>query len=268
MKRVLIVLFFVPFWLHSQPNCKVYEGDCKKACELAVKPGGGQGSRSSQDKFDRAIALCPDQIAYFYMEKAVPYLKRGDFIAWKKLIDKAVEIDPIGQLGYRGWCRFQFLRDYEGAIKDIELLDSIMVADIGYGQNGQYHLYTTLALCYKKLGEIDKAIDILEKHTGTTNYSPWAFEYLHLGVMYLEQKNFDKAQICFNKQLKVVDLAETNYYLAKTIKELGNSNYIEHLKIAEIHYVSGRKLHDVYTTNVDKIYLKDIQQMMREENQD
>lgn len=262
MRKILFVILTTPLFCFSQPNCSIYEGDCAKACELATKPAGGQGSRSSQEKFDQAIGLCPDHIAYFHMEKAVPYLKRGDFITWKKLIDKAVKIDPIGQLGYRGWCRFQFLRDYKGAIQDIELLDSIMTADIGYSQNGQYHLKTTLALCYRMTGELDKAIAILEEHIGVPNYEPWAFEFLHLGAMYIEKGNFENAQVYLNKQLEVVDLAETHFYLAKIFKMLGNKEYIDQLKKSENLYVAGIKLHDVYTTNIDKIYLSEIKEML------
>ncbi|WP_321538873.1 tetratricopeptide repeat protein [Flavobacterium piscinae] len=60
---------------------------------------------------------------YAYWAKSIAYLKSGDFITWKKLIDKAVDLNPVEYLGYRGWCRYQFFRDYEGAINDIEALE-------------------------------------------------------------------------------------------------------------------------------------------------
>jgi len=69
----------------------------------------------------------------------------------KKMIDKAVELDPEKYLGYRGWCRLQFLRDYKGAIKDIEELKSLVSYDIGACQTGDYHLNIVLTLCYQKL---------------------------------------------------------------------------------------------------------------------
>ncbi len=264
MRKIIICISLFPLVMYSQPNCNVYEGDCKKACELGIKAEDGQGSRSSQEKFDRAIDLCPDQIAYFYMEKAVPYLKRGDFTTWKKLIDKAVEIDPIGQLGYRGWCRFQFLRDYKGAISDIELLDAISIADIGYAQNGQHHLYTVLALCYKKNGEIEKAISILEKHIGVPNYDPWAFEYLHLAVMKYEVGDLESAKTFLEKQLNLAaELAETHYYMAVVMKSLGEEGWASQLQIAETLYKEEKRLHDVYCTPQDKIYLSDIKRELK-----
>ncbi len=261
MKKIIFFLFLLPFIATSQPNCNVFEDDCKKACEIAIQSGGGQGSRRSQEKFDRALEICPDGLAYAHMQKAVPYLKRGDFISWKKMIDKAVEIDPIGYLGYRGWCRFQFLRDYEGSIKDLERLKTILPVDIGYAQNGHYHLNTALALCYKKIGQKDKAIQIIEDHISDENYTFWAFEYLHLGVLYLETGNLKKAEQYLVKQIQTNDyLAETYYYLAMVHKELNNAeNTLDNLLKAQEYYLANKRMFDVYTTPVDKIYLSKIE---------
>lgn len=147
----------------AQPNCNVYKDNepCFKACELAIKAGQYQGSQQSQTQFDEAIALCPT-LDYAYFEKSVPYLKRGQFIEWKKLIDRAVDLNPTQHLGYRGWCRFQFLRDYEGAIADLEKLGSLIGPNLGYSVNGDYPLAIALALCYKQLGNKQKAIEIIE----------------------------------------------------------------------------------------------------------
>ena len=64
----------------AQVNCNAVEGEnCKKACELYNWASDLQGLAESQEAFDKAIELCPD-FSYAYMEKAVPYLKNGDFI--------------------------------------------------------------------------------------------------------------------------------------------------------------------------------------------
>ena len=62
-------------------------------------------------------------------------------------MNKAVALDPKEHLPYRGWCRYQFFRDYEGAIQDIERLDSLSKYDIGYSVNAEYHLHIARALC-------------------------------------------------------------------------------------------------------------------------
>ncbi|GAB4246800.1 MAG: tetratricopeptide repeat protein [Ekhidna sp.] len=262
MKRYLTLLLFgLTCTIYAQPNCSVFEGVCQEACEIAIQPIGGQGSRASQEKYDRAIEKCPDRLAYAYMQKAIPYLKRGDFVTWKKLIDKAVEIDPVGQLGYRGWCRFQFLRDYEGAIADLEQLEQMLPGNIGYSQNGDYHLKTALALCYKQIGETAKAIDILEQHTSEENYVPWAYEFLHLGVMQLESGKYEEALAAFEKQLKTNDyLAETYYYRGLAYQIKGDlAAYQENMLKAQEYYQSGKRMFDVYTTKVDNVDLSDIE---------
>src|SRR5580765_8831766 len=94
-----IALTIISFYILGQPNCNVYKYNnhepCYKGCILATEGEGPQGSRESQIKFDSAIRLCPG-FDYAYREKSVPYLKRGDFITWKKWIDKAVALDPLG----------------------------------------------------------------------------------------------------------------------------------------------------------------------------
>src|SRR5882757_2487796 len=109
MTRTLILFLISTMFslrLKGQPNCNYYHllGDslCFQACELATNASMRQGSRESQEQFDRAISLCP-KLAFAYFEKAVPYLKRGQLTVWKTLIDKAVELDPVLYLGYRGW---------------------------------------------------------------------------------------------------------------------------------------------------------------------
>lgn len=243
--------------LNSQPNCNLYSNDCYDACLIATEAGSGQGSKGSQEMFDQAIEVCPG-LDYAYFEKAVPYLKRGDFISWKTLIDKAVSLNPTAHLGYRGWCRFQFIRDYQGAIEDFEQLDSLVGYDIGYSVNGDYHLNTALALCYKQIGKKEKAIQILENHVNKPNYDPWLYEFLHLGVLKLDIGDAESAVEALTRQLEVNDyLAETYYYLALAHKELGHSSeYISNIQKAKEFYLDGKKLTDPYTTHVDKIYLK------------
>lgn len=127
MKHAYIFLFLgISTAVYAQLNCNVYKEDkaCYEACTIAVEAGNYQGYKQSQQGFDKAITLCP-ALSYAWFEKSVPYLKRGLFVEWRKLIDKAVELDPLQHLGYRGWCRYQFLRDYKGAIEDLEKLDQL-----------------------------------------------------------------------------------------------------------------------------------------------
>lgn len=248
----------------SQPNCTIYKMNnnepCYKACTLATEGEGPQGSRESQLKFDEAIALCPT-FDYAYREKSVPYLKRGDFVTWKKLIDKAVALNPMDNLGYRGWCRYQFVRDYQGAIEDFEKLSTMTSFDIGYSANGDYQLNIAKALCYKALGQKQKAIAIIEKQLATDGYSPQSYDYLHLGVLKMETGMNQEAIACFTKSITIGDyLAEVYYYLGLVYKKMGDSSaYKANMIKAKEYYLKGYKRFDPYTQPMDKIYLSTIE---------
>lgn len=270
--RLLILLIFLgsaSFGL-AQPNCEAYKyfGDelKYKACKAAEKRAGYyQFSRKYQEALDKAIAI-DSTFAFAYRAKSTAYLKSGDFLEWKYLMDKAVKFDPVAQLDYRGWCRYQFFRDYQGAIDDIELLDSLVEYDIGHSVNGDYHLHLARALCYKALGERELAIDIIEGLLQDSSYFVGIYDYLHLGVLYLETEQFEQAMTAFAQQEQENDLAELHYYRALVHKATGDTEaYQGELLKAKNLYVEGRKMFDPYVEQMDKVYLATIEQALAEE---
>ena len=268
---LILILTILSFNLYAPPNCELYNDDnipCLESCNLAMKAiRYEQGSFQSQQYFDESIEMCPN-FAYSYMEKAVPYLKRGQFIKWKELIDKAVKIAPREYLGYRGWCRLQFLRDYYGAINDIEELKKIEKYDIGYCQTGDYHLNIALALCYKETGNLKKARELFLQQVNTKNYHQGLYDYYHFGILEYEDGNFQQAIEYFKKQIENNDyLGETYYYIAMAYKNLGDIEiYKENLNKSKKYYIDGKFRIDTYTETIDKIYLIDIIKEKTESN--
>lgn len=269
MKRILFILILIfPICTYSQPNCNVYKMSnnlpCYEACVTATESEAGQGTKASQLQFDKAIELCPG-FDYAYFEKAVPYLKRGDFITWRKLIDKAVELNPTGHLGYRGWCKYQFVRDYNGAIKDFEKLDSLISYDMGYSINGNYQLNIVKALCYKALGQKTKAVEIMENQLAQKGYAPMTYDYLHLGVLKIETGDTDGGIEYLNQSIALNDyLAEPYYYLGLIYKKQNlTKEFRENMEKAKIYYEKGYRLFDPYTHPMDKIYLADIERELK-----
>lgn len=265
----LYIIFFVYQNIYSQPNCEVfkYNGDtlkyeaCKKSMEIK---GHYQFSKEYQSILDESLNI-DSTFDYAYWAKSIAYLKSGDFITWKKLIDKAVDLNPIEYLGYRGWCRYQFFRDYQGAINDIETIESLISLDIGYSQNGTYHLKVVKGLCYKALGCIDKAISIIENQIKLNEEIDFVgqYDYLHLGVLYLETNQFQKAINTFLKQSKNNELTENQYYLAIAYYKLNEKDkYIECLEKSKTLYKNGKKMFDVYDSPMDKIYLNEIENLL------
>jgi len=269
MKKILLTLIIAcPIGAYSQPNCNVFKMNndqpCYEACVTVTEAEAEQGTRTSQLQFDKAIELCPG-FDYAYFEKAVPYLKRGDFITWKKLMDKAVELNPTGRLGYRGWSKYQFVRDYQGAIDDFEKLDSLVNYDIGYSINGDYQLNFAKALCYKALGQKSKAIEIMETQLAQKGYSPMTYDYLHLGVLKMEVDDTDGGIEYLRKSIAYNDyLAEPYYYLGLIYKKKNlKKEYRENMEKAKAYYLKGYKRFDPYTHPMDKVYLADIEKELK-----
>ena len=259
-----VFLLLVKAICFAQPNCNVYlwKGDtlCYKACMQSLTAiTYEQGSAMSQKHFDTAIALC-STIEYAYYEKSVPYLKRADFITWNKLMDKAIALNPA-YLSERGWCRYKFLRDYEGTISDVDKFATLFSYDIGFSGDGDYHMNVLKALCYKGLGQRDKAIDLIEKQLAVNGYTPRLYDYLHLGVLKLETNDIPGAITAFKKEIVINDyLADTYYYLSIAYKRLNNkAEHERNIIKAKEYYMAGKKMNDPYTDHMDKVYLADIE---------
>lgn len=261
-KYCLSILFIVvSVQITAQVNCNSVQGDdCKKACEMynLLEEKYNQGSSQSQEGFDKAIQLCPT-FSHLYSEKSVPYLKRGDFTTWKVLIDKAVALDPKKHLGYRGWCKYQFLRDYKGAIADIESLEKIYPTGyLGYSANGDYELHIAKALCYSALGQKEKAISIIENQLAQKDHQVGFYDYYQLGVTYYQLGKYDKALENFEKQSKYNDFSENIYYKSK-VSKIRNKDYLDLKKKALASYDEGKTMKEGYTHHFNKVYRSQIE---------
>jgi len=269
-KLIALVLTSVPLSSFAPPNCNIYKDNepCYNACLEAKKAiMHSQGSKPSQMHFDKSIEWC-STFDYSYYEKAVPYAKRGLMREWKIMIDKAVELDPEEHLGTRGWYHYFFMRNYDLAIKDIDKLDSMSDYDIGYTGNGKYHLNIMKALCYKGIGDKVKAVEIIEEQLVTENYEPMLYDYLHLGVLYMETERYEDAKTALKKQIEINDVAEPYYYLSLTELQLGNVEaYHTNLEKSLDYYERGYTLTDPYTHQMDKIFKETIESELNNELQ-
>ncbi len=263
MKKLLIAIILLSgMRSFAQPNCQAYlaVGDSLKykACEVAkARLSHYQFSKYYQQALDKALAI-DSTFAFAYRAKSTAYLKSGDFLTWMQLMNKAVQYDTLGHLEYRAWCRYQFFRDYQGAIDDIELLDRLIDYDIGYSVNGDYHLHIARALSYKALGNREKALTIMEEQFEED--FPGPYDYLHLGVLYLELGQNEKAISALKEQEAYNDLAENRYYLGLALVKSGDlEGAIQNLALAKSKYLEEYKMFDPYVQVMDEIYLEDIE---------
>lgn len=272
MKKVILYLFLITFFKVASQNCNAYkwEGNLKKyeACKKAKESEYYyQFNHKYHEILDEAIAIDPTYDDA-YWAKSIAYLKSGDFLSWKKIIDEAVDLNPKKHLGYRGWCRYQFFRDYKGAIKDIEEFQKIIKGDVGYCQNGDYHLLIAKAICYKAIGEKEKAIQIIETYLEKNDNESDLFNFYHLGVLYFEKGNYKKALKYFQKQEVENNLAENQYYISLCYKALKDFDaYKKKIEDSEKMYKEGYFMRDPYSYHYDKVYLSQIEKELKKSKQ-
>jgi hypothetical protein len=269
MTRLLLLLVALAssFPLRAQRvNCNLYQvgSPCRQACDLYESPPrqqSGQGTAASQAYFDQILALCPS-FAPAWREKAVPYLKRGDFSTWKRLIDEAVRLQPAQYVGYRGWCRFQFLRDYAGARADLTRLMGLTNGQPGSSQDGELDLRLVLALCRRELGDRAGALALMNTYLPELEATQRVglYDYLHRGVTRLQSGDYAGARADLLHELKQVSrLAETHYYLGQVYQQqhqpqLARQQWLR----ADSLFRLGYHRQDVYSESPDRVYLADI----------
>ncbi|MFZ1379675.1 MAG: tetratricopeptide repeat protein [Saprospiraceae bacterium] len=267
MRNILILFVLLGFqFLEAQRNCNMYpEGSpCREACETgSLASRYPQGSRKNMELYTKAAQKCPS-FAPAWEQLSVPYLKRGDYLNWKLMIDKAVALDPMNILGYRAACSYEFIHDVVSALNDFERLDSLKSGHLGYNPNGDYNLRIMKGLCYRDLGKLDKAIEEIRlaieegvKEGGGVG----TYDYLHLGVSYLMKKDVDSAFQYFTLQIPLYkNFPDTYYYLglcykAKNQMDLAKSNFE---KAKALYPKNHRK--DPYVHMPDQVYLSDIEE--------
>jgi len=269
MKRYIFFIVAILFQtiLQGQLNCEILKDDseCYKACQLYNQEGmHQQGSYASQQHLSEAIELCPT-LSNAYYEKSVAFLKRGKFIQWKELMDKAVELNPEQHLSNRAWAQYAFLRNYEETINDLNRLSEIKGTPfIGVGQNGDYDLRLVLALSYKLTDQRKKAIEIIETAMADKDYYVGLYDHLHLGILYLETNQLANAIESFEKQIEENELAEVYFYLGKTHLALKDKIAAElNAKKALELYEDNRKMYSRYYQFTDQIYKQDIMDLQK-----
>jgi tetratricopeptide (TPR) repeat protein len=264
MKTLLIIvaaLFSLP--LKAQINCHIYpeNSNCRKGCELySLHSDSWQGSKEEQTSIDSAITLCP-AFAEGYRAKASSFIKSGQIRKWKVLIDRAVELDS-SYLRIRGWYYFKFLKDYNSALLDLLKISEINNGFPGQSEDGDYDLRIVIALCYRELGDYERAMEVFDRciRENDEKKKTGPFDYLHRGVLKLKTNDNEGALEDFQKQMDVYEnFADAHYYLGKANKELGNTT-VAHLNFKEAKDLYDKNLRrwDAYCEEIDLVYYEDI----------
>lgn len=210
---------------------------------------------------DSALMVQPNNVD-LRQRLSYSYKKVGDHIKAMEVLNKAVEIDTASGkadvLEYKAWTLLYYYRDYEGAVRDVDLIEKITKRTYNPCWGEPCGFIKGQALY--KLGEFKKAIETFEivnteedKLGFDTNDNYMIFFYI--GRCYTEMEDYDKAIVYYKKSLASVEkFPEAYYQLGLVYKQLNNEvKAIENFKLAKslINYNMG----EPYIERFDKVFL-------------
>ncbi|MBK6266139.1 tetratricopeptide repeat protein [Marivirga sp. S37H4] len=215
--------------------------------------GNMQGSLLSQTMFEILKSQYPDY-SDVYFEQSVAFNKYGNHARGFELLDQAVELDPEMHLGYRGYMKLRFLRDFNGALKDFNRLDSLTpnFVDAPWGEGIDF----LRGECYFGKKDYPKAIEMFNRNI-EHHKEDWAdiHSFVYLGLCEYELGNYEKAISEFKRALKQSEYTPESYFgMAKVYQKLGEIEKAnENISKAEkfIHY----KRENEYNEYLSEIYL-------------
>ncbi len=223
-----------------------------------------QGSVPWQFLLREAKSLDPTH-PEIYRELGIPPLKRGMASLFYTPYDKAVELDPKGWQGWRGYIYLYFYRDYDRAIYDFDTLDPLTPNFVDYPQSQSIDFMRGIAYMMKE--DYVRALEYFDKH--------FAYESEEVGVKYLENRAFLYKGIC---HLKMGDTKEAlailnqgltynntnpdlHYWKAKTLVQQGAPQAEIAQEVAAAKQYFGNRNIRAYTEQFYQLYWSDLEEL-------
>jgi tetratricopeptide (TPR) repeat protein len=154
-----------------------------------------------------------------YMSRSVAYNKTGDHATGFVMLNRAVELAPTLNLGYRAFVKLYMMHDYEGALHDCLRLDSLT----SYAKPGVWgdEMDVVIGLCYLQLNDfqmarlrISNSINEVTKKNGKQWNSSRAF--LYLGIALIKEKAYSEATRVLDELIQLnPNYSEAYYYKAQ-----------------------------------------------------
>ncbi|WP_048331404.1 tetratricopeptide repeat protein [Bizionia psychrotolerans] len=223
----------------------------------------GQGSAGSINGIARAIEIDSTYEQAVY-ELSVGYLKRGMPHMWKEQYDKAVLLDSVTRVPWRGYLYLWFYRDYKKAITDFDASDTLTPNFTDQPQGHSVDYWRGVA--YLGLNDYDNSISYFDTYINQEideSGEDWVelTAFLYRGIAYYESGNYEKAFYNFEKRLEHGRniSADAKYYMAIIAKEQGQIELAEELINAAIEdFKQGYFNNRPYVETLRQIYLEDL----------
>lgn len=228
-----------------------------------------QGSEMEIAYYDSIIALNPNYDNAWW-EKSTWCIKKGDYINYFKYMNKAVELNPKVHIGWRGVVRLYYLRDYLGAINDLNTLIDFYPDQKDIAARGEPVLFL-LGKAYWQMKEYKIAVEYLDKYIEeetTTSGEEWVDvnAFLYKGICLEKQGKYIEAHKAFEKGIQYGRKFPEAYYHAgiALIALKQNQKACEYFAKAKQYAENGYIKRDAYREVFGQLYYDDIVQVMQE----
>ncbi|MBT8245301.1 MAG: hypothetical protein HKP48_08405 [Winogradskyella sp.] len=229
-----------------------------------------QGSMMSINGIKRATEIDPTYQQAVY-ELSVAYLKRGLPHKWKPQYNKAVLLDSVQRIPWRGYLYLWFYRDYKKAITDFDASDTLTPDFIDAPQGHSVDYWRGIAYLglkdYKNsLVYFNKFIDTETKEWGEDIVEVTGF--LYRGIVLIESGKPEQALIDFDKVLKYNrnQSADAKYYKALILKDSRPDEAKQLIEDAIEDFNNGYFNQRPYVETMSQIYLEDLEVLKKEIN--
>ncbi len=187
-----------------------------------------------------------------WKSRSVAYNKRGLLNVGFKYLDKAVELNPLEHLGYRGYVKLYMMHDYLGALSDFHRYENLVNEKIpvAWGED----LYKLMGLCYLLTNDFDKAehylnqsITLNSEQSGMSWVEPRTFLYLAI-AQHKNNKTIEAVATLKNAMKVFPTMSSYAYWLGKLSLSTGD------VKAALRYATEAEQLFKKYRDNANPYY--------------
>lgn len=225
-----------------------------------------QGSTAFQNGIAESVAIDSSYEPGVY-ELSVADLKRGLPHKWLPQYNKAVRLDSVTRIPWRGYLYLWFYRDYKKAIADFDASDTLTPDFIDAPQGHSVDYWRGIA--YLGLNDFKNSNAYFEKNIAkeTEEFGEDYVDltaFLYNGISYFEAGNYEKALLNFNKQLEYSRnlSADAKYYKAQIFNAEGeNEKALEIINEAIDDFNQGYNNKRAYVETMKQIYIQDLTEL-------
>jgi tetratricopeptide (TPR) repeat protein len=202
-------------------------------------------SKRRLDLTDSALKYLPKD-AYLWQQRSMPLIKQMKYELSLQYMDSAVKYNPSMYVGYRGFLKCIFQKDYKSALPD--LLKS--KAERPEADEMDHPWSFWIGLCHLQLNQYEKAEaafqDCVDHDNEVSNSWGHFLHPFYLGVAQLERKKYAEAQANFDLTLQRHKLfADVKYYKAMCFQATSQlAQALEMLVQAQRDLAAGHSFHE------------------------